>query len=106
MRDLLAIHTMEHVYRDVVYFGEEESFLFIPTVDRRVLFSVNIRVQAGIDLTDGIEVFRSEDNDSEVFVRLPPAEILLVDADESTSTSCASAAVASGGSSTGSKSRR
>ena len=83
MRDLLAIHTMEHVYRDVVYFGEEESFLFIPTVDHRVLFSVNIRVQAGIDLTDGIEVFRSEDNDSEVFVRLPPAEILLVDADES-----------------------
>lgn len=82
IRDILALHTMEHVYRDVVYFGEQESFLFIRTVDRSVLFSVDIRVLAGIDLSEGVEVFRDAEDDEAVYVRLPEARILFVDADE------------------------
>jgi hypothetical protein len=82
--DVLRLHSYEHVYRDIVYFGEERSFLFFKTMDRRLLFSVDIVVQAGIDLEQGIELWRDEDNPQRILVQLPPAEILLVDADEAT----------------------
>ena len=53
LTSLLELHTYEHIYRDVVYFGEEKSFLFVRTVDRQVLFAVDIRVRAGVDLQEG-----------------------------------------------------
>ncbi|MFW5745462.1 MAG: hypothetical protein ACOC2D_19475, partial [Spirochaetota bacterium] len=34
IESLLELSTYEHIYRDLVYFGEERSFLFIKTVDR------------------------------------------------------------------------
>jgi hypothetical protein len=82
VRNLLQLHTYEHVYRDVVYFGEERSFWFIQTVDRQLLFSVNIVVRAGLDLTDGVTITRDAENPSRVYVALPEARILLIDADE------------------------
>jgi hypothetical protein len=82
LTDLLELHTYEHIYRDVVYFGEEKSFLFVRTVDRRILFSIDIRVRAGVDLQAGIRVTRDQSNPSRVYVQLPATEILSVDADE------------------------
>lgn len=82
IRRLLEIHTFEHIYREVVYFGEERSLLFFRTMDRRVLFSINIRVRAGVDLRDGFELRRDPLQPGRVFVRLPRARVLLVDADE------------------------
>lgn len=81
---LLELHTFEHIYRDLVYFGEERSFLFIKTVDRAVLFSVDLRVRAGIDLSDGVTLTPDRSDPSRIYVRLPPAEVLSVDADEQT----------------------
>ncbi len=82
LTDLLELHTYEHIYRDVVYFGEEKSFLFVRTVDRRVLFAIDIRVRAGIDLQHGFTVAQDRSDSERVYVQLPAAEILSVDADE------------------------
>ncbi len=82
IRGLLEISTFEHLYREVVFFGEERSLLFLRTMDRRVLFSINIRVRAGVDLRDGFELRGDPVRPERLFVRLPSARILLVDADE------------------------
>lgn len=82
LTDLLELHTYEHIYRDVVYFGEEKSFLFVRTVDRQVLFAVDIRVRAGVDLSEGFQLVRDAASATTVYVRLPPAKVLSVDADE------------------------
>jgi len=83
VRSLLQLHTYEHVYRDIVYFGEEKSFLFVKTMDRRLLFSINIVVTAGIDLSTGLEIRSDSRNPGRVFVTLPQPVVLSVDADES-----------------------
>ncbi|MFP4374681.1 MAG: DUF4230 domain-containing protein [Spirochaetaceae bacterium] len=80
--NVLQLHSYEHVYRDIVYFGEERSFLFFKTMDRRLLFSVDIIVQAGVDLEEGIEVMTDGGNPDRIIVQLPRARILRVDADE------------------------
>ena len=82
--NVLRLHSYEHVYRDIVYFGEERSFLFFKTMDRRLLFSVDIVVRAGVDLEEGIEVLADSGNPERIVVRLPPTRILRVDADEAT----------------------
>jgi len=82
LTDLLELHTYEHIYRDVVYFGEEKSFLFVRTVDRRILFSIDIRVRAGIDLAHGLTIAQDKSDPERIYVQLPAAEILSVDADE------------------------
>jgi hypothetical protein len=74
---------VEYVYRDIVYFGEQESFLGIfRTRDQQLLFAVHLRVEAGVDLSKGVEVLRDRDNPELLLVRIPAPEILLVDADE------------------------
>ncbi len=81
VRNLAELHTFEHTYRDVVYLGEQRQFLFFRTMDRQLLFSVNIRVRAGVDLRQGVSVLPGEGRRS-VLVRVPAPTILLVDADE------------------------
>lgn len=82
VRDILSLPTFEHIYRDVVYVGEEAKFLNIITKDIEALFSIDVHVQAGIDLTEGMDI-RFLDKDSAV-VSLPRAKILHIDADENT----------------------
>lgn len=86
LEDVLTLHTAEHRYRSIVYFGEQRRFLFLDTMDRQVLFAIDLRVQAGIDLAGGdggIEIRPGTgDAAGELFVTLPPAAVMLVDADE------------------------
>lgn len=87
VRTLLELNTYEHIYRDLVYFGEERTFLgFLRTMDRAVLFSIDIRVVAGLDLTDEFSITRDRLDPNRVYVRLPPASILTIDADEQSIT--------------------
>jgi hypothetical protein len=80
---LLELNTVEYVYRDIVYFGEQESFLGIfRTRDQQLLFAVRLRVQAGVDLSKGVEVLTDPDNPNMALVRIPSPEVLLVDAKE------------------------
>lgn len=83
IRRLLSLPTAEHEYRDIVYIDSSRSFLFIPTSSKRLLFSIIIRVQAGLDLSRGFSLVPGgADGRRRITVRLPRAEILLVDADE------------------------
>lgn len=82
IREILSLPTYEHIYRDVVYVGEEARFLGIKTKDKRTLFSIDVNVRAGIDFTEGIDV--SVSSEGSAAVRLPPAKILSIDADETT----------------------
>lgn len=75
---------MEYRYKEIVYVGEQKSFLFIPTSNKEVLFSVEIRVQAGLDLQQPVMVKKDSLNPKKIYVSLPPAKILLVDVDEDT----------------------
>jgi hypothetical protein len=82
---ILELPTYEHIYRDIIYVDRERSFLIFKIMQARVLFSIDVRVQAGIDLAEGFKVipdpaFR---RDGGITVVLPTAKILLVDADES-----------------------
>lgn len=80
IRSILELPTFEHVYRDVVFLDKERSFLIFPTMDAEVLFAINVRIQAGIDLSDGFDVYHTRNRG--ITVALPPAKILLADADE------------------------
>lgn len=80
IRHILTLPTHELIYRDIVYLDESKTFLLFKLADRRVLFSVNIRVQAGIDLEEGFRVRRI--SPSGIKVTLPAAKILLIDAEE------------------------
>lgn len=80
---VLTLHTAEFVYREVVYFGEQNSiFGIIPLNDRRILFSVDISVRAGMNLQDRLEV--SLGPGQVLNIHLPPGEILYSDVDETT----------------------
>lgn len=83
IRSILELPTYEQVYRDIVYVDRERSFLMFRTMHAQVLFSIDIRVQAGIDLTEGVSVSPDSD-DRRVTVKLPEAKVLLIDADERT----------------------
>ncbi len=80
IREILSLPTYEHIYRDIIYVGEEASFLMFKTVDTKLLFSIDVKVQAGIDLKKGIELVPGKNGT--ITVHLPRAAILLVDADE------------------------
>lgn len=81
IRSVLALHTAEYVYRDVVYFGKQSQlFGFIPSGNREMLFSVDVAVRAGVNLRQGFSV--EVPNRNKVLVTLPPAEILYADVDE------------------------
>jgi len=81
IKEILDLPAYEYVYRDIVYVGSEKKFLkIIPTRDTEVLFAIDVRVQAGIDLKKGIRLLPGKDKD--ITLVLPRAEILLVDADE------------------------
>jgi hypothetical protein len=83
----LQLPVCEQLYRDIVYIGEEQKILFFKTMDKRLLFSIDIRVTAGIRSADLINVETagiSGEGRPQVKVTVPDAEILLIDADEDT----------------------
>ena len=86
IRSISSVPACEQIYRDIVYIGEEQKLLFFKTVDKQLLFSIDIIVQAGIENTDLIEIQytgHSENDRPSVVISLPDPVILDVDADES-----------------------
>ena len=79
---MLELPTYEQLYRDVIFLDRERSFLSIRTSQTQVLFSIDIRVQAGIDFSRGIRLEPDGSDKKSIRVFLPEAVILLVDADE------------------------
>ena len=77
LRELRQLKTVSQTYRSVIYV-EEKNFW---RGNKQVLFTVEYLVTAGVDFSRGIEI--RELSDGTVHVRMPPAEIFLFDADES-----------------------
>ncbi len=80
IRGILELPTIEYIYREVIYVGQEARFLGFKHLDKRLLFSIDLIISAGIDLTKGIEIRNITNGDIQVI--LPEPEVLLVDADE------------------------
>ena len=80
IRSILDLPTIEYVYREIIYVGQEARFLGIKHLDKRLLFSIDLIINAGIDLTKGIEIRNVIDGSIQII--LPDPEILTVDADE------------------------
>lgn len=80
IRGILDLPTIEYVYREIIYVGQEARFLGIKHLDKRLLFSIDLIINAGIDLTRGIEIRNITDGSIQII--LPEPEILAVDADE------------------------
>lgn len=77
---MAELRSYEYIYREILYFGEQERFLgFIPTKNRQFLFSVNLHVSAGVDLTQARVRLDSQDNPE---LLLPEPRILSIDAQE------------------------
>lgn len=80
LEQVRRLTTTSYQYRDVVYFAEATRILGIPAADRELLFSIEISVRAGIDLSEGFEIQTGDGG--RVFVSLPAPRVLQVDADE------------------------
>lgn len=87
IRSISSVPACEQIYRDIVYIGEEQKLLFFKTVDKQLLFSIDIVVQAGIEDTGFIDINytgnRGAGGKPAVIISLPDSVILEVDADES-----------------------
>ncbi|MDA3941443.1 MAG: DUF4230 domain-containing protein [Spirochaetia bacterium] len=82
IRGILDLPTVEYIYREIIYVGQEARFLGIKHLDKRLLFAIDLVINAGIDLTKGIEIRNMIDGSIQII--LPEPEILTIDADEST----------------------
>ena len=76
LRKIRRLGTVRQIYRSVIYF-EEKNFW---RGGKMVLFTVEHGITAGIDLSEGFTLGKRIDGSVEV--KLPPARILSVDADE------------------------
>ncbi len=82
LQSVLSLHTAEYLYNDVIYYGDQTSFLGIPTGARQILFSVDVRIRAGINIQEGLQV--AVNQMGEVEIVLPEARILYADVEEKT----------------------
>ena len=89
-RSILELQSCEFIYHDIIYQGKTEKLLgLLLTRDTRLLFSVDIRVSAGIDLANGPGLVLESlpgpaDGLPGLAIKLPYARILDSDADENT----------------------
>jgi hypothetical protein len=89
-RSILELQSCEFIYHDIIYQGKTEKLLgLLVTRDTRLLFSVDIRVSAGIDLQNGPDIVLENlpapaDGLPGLVIQLPAARILDSDADENT----------------------
>jgi len=83
LTDLLELRTYEQVYHAVGYLNRQQSILFFKTIDRELLYAVDIHIQAGIDLRTGVRIVESPFDRGVLTVFLPAARVLISDADES-----------------------
>ncbi|MCK5200824.1 MAG: DUF4230 domain-containing protein, partial [Spirochaetales bacterium] len=75
IRGILELPTIEYIYREVIYVGQEARFLGFKHIDKRLLFSIDLIISAGIDLTKGIEIRNITNGGIQII--LPEPEILL-----------------------------
>jgi hypothetical protein len=75
IRQIQELAVVNQVYRDVIYIKSGTVFT------SEILFTIEYNIIAGVDLRKG---FSLNEEDGIVTVELPPAEILSIDADDTT----------------------
>lgn len=84
IRTVLELPSYEYLYRDIIYIADQAEFLGFRHKDTQLLFAVDVRLQAGVDLKKGVRV--TPISAGGLSISLPAAEILLIDADEKSIT--------------------
>src|SRR6056297_3335694 len=84
IRSVLELPSYEYLYRDIIYIADQAQFLGFRHKDTQLLFAVDVRLQAGVNLQKGVQV--TPISARGLSISLPAAEILLIDADENTIT--------------------
>lgn len=82
IQQVQTLITTRYRYRDVVFFDRRTRVLGIPAGQQEVLFSVEMEVTAGIDLSHGVDLDIDRDDRRRIFVTLPPPQIVRVVTDE------------------------
>ncbi len=82
VQHLQTLVTTRYRYRDVVFFDRRTRVLGIPAGQQEVLFSVEMEVTAGIDLSEGVEITQNRDNRRGAYVTVPAPRVLRVVTDE------------------------
>jgi hypothetical protein len=84
IRTVLELPSYEYLYRDIIYISDQAEFLGFRHKDTQLLFAVDVRLQAGVNLKKGVQV--TPISAGGLSINLPAAEILLIDADENSIT--------------------
>jgi hypothetical protein len=79
---LQSLVTTRYRYRDIVFFERETRLLGIPSGSQEILFAVEMEIHAGVNLGRGFTVEMDPADPARVYITLPAAEVLRVDADE------------------------
>ncbi|MFW5827324.1 MAG: DUF4230 domain-containing protein [Alkalispirochaeta sp.] len=82
IQQVQTLITTGYRYRDVVFFDRRTRVLGIPAGQQEVLFSVEMEVIAGVDLSQGVDLDLDRNDRRRIFVTLPPPEIVRVVTDE------------------------
>lgn len=79
IEQLQQLVTAKQIYREVIYSKETNDFLWIPLKNKEFLIALDYTITAGIDISKG---FKIEDRDGYKLITLPKAEVISIDADD------------------------
>lgn len=79
LEEISNLTTGVEKYREVIYSKTTGDIFWIPIKNKEILFSIDYKLQTGIDLTKGYKIFFHRDYTE---IRLPHSDVLSIDADD------------------------
>lgn len=79
IEEIKELITARQIYREIIYSKETKDILWIPILNKEFLISLDYNITAGIDISKGYKITKAH---REVTITLPRAEILSIDADD------------------------
>jgi hypothetical protein len=81
LKEISQITTGQDIYREIIYSKSTKDVLWMPIINKEMLFSIEYNIITGIDLAQGYNIKMT---DKTIYVSLPPVSILSIDAREET----------------------
>lgn len=79
LEEISTLTTGVETYREIIYSKTTGDIFWIPLKNKEILFSIEYRIQTGIDLSRGYEIFFHRDF---IEIVIPHSEIVSIDADD------------------------
>lgn len=79
LEELSTLTTGIETYREIIYSKTTGDIFWIPLKNKEILFSIEYRIQTGIDLSKGYKIFFHKDFTEIV---LPHSQVISIDADD------------------------